>query len=426
MVSSVLTFFEKRSKIFCMEKFGIDLEKYSDLILKVGLNLQKGEELVISSPVEAVDLVREVTKKAYRYGAKLVTVFYEDEVVARETYLSVDKNLLEQIPEHTKSAKKYIVDKRAVYLGILCDDPEAFEGVDPSKITARQRAVVKACPEYRRSLDNNQTRWCLVAYPHPNWANKVFESQNSMTLLGEKIAQSLWLDKEDYLQRWSNHAESLSRRSKILNEAKIKKFHYKNSLGTDFTIGMPKGYIFSGANEKGTLDGVDFVANMPTQEVFSSPDYKTANGKLVASLPLVRNGVIIKDFYLEFKDGVVVNYKAKEGEQTLKEILEIDEGMKSLGEIALVDYDSPIRQSKVLYLETLFDENASCHFALGKSFSSCYEGGSKMTKEQLKEVGLNDSVSHVDFMVGTEDLTIEAECENGEKMLVFKDGKWAF
>ncbi len=410
-----------------MEKFGIDLEKYSELILKVGLNLQSGEELVISSPVEAVDLVREVTKKAYSLGAKLVTVFYDDEVVSRLTYQSVDTEIIEQIPEHIKTAKKYIVDKRAVYLGILCDDPEAFEGVDPAKITARQRAVVKACPEYRKSLDNNETRWCLVAYPHYKWASKVFPSaDNPMQLLGEKIAQSLWLDKEDYLEKWANHATSLSRRSKILNEAKIKSFHYKNSLGTDFTIDMPKGYIFSGANEKGTLDGVEFVANMPTQEVFSSPDYRTANGKLVASLPLVRNGVIIKDFYLEFNNGVVVKYEAKEGEQTLKEILEIDEGMKRLGEIALVDYNSPIRQSGVLYLETLFDENASCHFALGKSFSSCYEGGSKMTKEELKKVGLNDSLSHVDFMVGTEDLTIEATCENGEVMLVFKDGKWAF
>ena len=410
-----------------MEKYGINLEKYSELILMVGLNIQSGEELVISSPIEAADLVRSVTKKAYELGAKLVTVFYDDEVIARSTYLNVDTEVIEQIPEHVKSAKKYIVDKRAVYLGILCDDPEAFEGVDPAKITARQRAVVRACPEYRKSLDNNETRWCLVAYPHQKWAEKVFpEASQPMALLGEKIAQSLWLDKEDCLKRWAEHAENLSRRSKILNDAKIKSFHYKNSLGTDFTVEMPKGYVFSGANEKGTLDGVNFVANMPTQEVFSSPDFRTANGKLVASLPLVRNGVIIKNFYLVFSEGVVVEYKAEEGEQTLKEILDIDEGMKSLGEIALVDYNSPIRKSNVLYLETLFDENASCHFALGKSFSSCYTGGSKMTKEELKKIGLNDSLSHVDFMVGTEDLTIEAKCENGETMIVFKDGRWAF
>lgn len=410
-----------------MEKFGLDLEKYSELILKIGLNIQVGEELVISAPVESVDLVRAVTSKAYQLGAKLVTVFYDDEVVAKSTYLNVSTEIIEQIPQHVISAKQYIVDKKAVYLGILCDDPEAFEGVEPSKITARQRAIVKACPEYRKSLDNNETRWCLVAYPHEKWAKKVFKnSENSMQLLGEKIAQSLWLDKDDCLKRWEEHARCLSRRSKILNEAKIKSFHYKNSIGTDFTIEMPKGYIFSGANEKGTLDGVEFVANMPTQEVFSSPNFRTANGTLVASLPLVRNGVIIKDFYLKFKDGVVVEYKAKEGEQTLKEILDIDQGMKSLGEIALVDYSSPIRQSNILYLETLFDENASCHFALGKSFSSCFSGGNKMSKEELLSVGLNDSLSHVDFMVGTKDLNIEATTESGEIITIFKDGKWAF
>lgn len=410
-----------------MEKFGLNLEKYAELIIKVGLNLQSGEELVISAPIESADLVRAVTSMAYNSGAKLVTVFYDDEVVARQTYLNADSSVICDIPTYLKESKKYIVDSKAVYLGIICDDPEIFDGVEPEKITARQRAVVKACPEYRKSLDNNQTRWCLVAYPHEKWAKKVFPNKsNAMELLGEKIATSLWLDKENCLELWQEHANNLKSRSKILNDKKIKKFRYKNSLGTDFTIEMPKGYIFSGANEKGRLDGVEFVANMPTQEVFSSPDYRTANGKLVASMPLVRNGVIIKDFYLVFRDGVVVEYKAEQGENTLKEILEIDEGMKRLGEIALVGYDSPIRKSGVLYFETLFDENASCHFALGKSFSSCYTGGSSMSKEELMEVGLNDSLSHVDFMVGTSDLTITAECNSGEIITIFKDGKWTF
>ncbi len=410
-----------------MEKYGINLEKYAELIVKVGLNLQRGEELVISAPVESAELVRAVTAQGYNSGAKLVTVFYDDEVVARQTYINADTSVITDIPDFVKAGKKYIVDKKAVYLGIICDDPEIFDGVEPEKITARQRAVVKACPEYRKSLDNNETRWCLVAYPHEKWAKKVFpDTENYMQLLGEKIATSLWLDEQNTIELWKEQSQNLARRSQKLNEAKIKSFHYKNSLGTDFTVQMPKGYIFSGANEKGTLDGINFVANMPTQEVFSSPDYRTANGKLVASMPLVRNGVIIKDFYLVFKDGVVVEYNAKEGEQTLKEILDIDDGMKRLGEIALVDYDSPIRRSGVLYYETLFDENASCHFALGKSFSSCYTGGNAMSKEELLKVGLNDSLSHVDFMVGTKDLSITAELENGETMVIFANGKWAF
>ena len=193
-----------------MEKFGLNLEKYAELIIKVGLNLQSGEELVISAPVESADLVRAVTSMAYNSGAKLVTVFYDDEVVARQTYLNADSSVICDIPTYLKESKKYIVDSKAVYLGIICDDPEIFDGVEPEKITARQRAVVKACPEYRKSLDNNQTRWCLVAYPHEKWAKKVFPNKsNAMELLGEKIATSLWLDKENCLALWKEHANNL-------------------------------------------------------------------------------------------------------------------------------------------------------------------------------------------------------------------------
>ena len=410
-----------------MEIFGIDLYKYSKVIIDIGLNLQKGEELVISSPIESAPLVREVTKYAYEKGAKLVTVFYTDDIVARQTFLNVETEIVADIPLHLKASKDYIVQKKAVYLGILCDDPTVFEGVDPQKIVARQKAIVKACPEYRKSLDTNSTRWCLVAYPNEKWANLVFPNlENATKKLGQKIATAMWLDKENYIQLWQEHCKKLKERSEFLNKANIKSFTYKNSIGTNFTIDMPKNYIFSGANEKGNLDNLDFVANMPTQEVFSSPDFRTANGKLVASMPLVVNGVIVNGFEFEFKNGEMISYKAEQGQETLESILGIDQGMKRLGEIALVDYSSPIRQSGVLFYETLFDENASCHFALGRSFSSCYKNGNNMSEEELLKVGLNKSDSHVDFMVGTKDLSIIATTHKGEEIVIFKDGKWTF
>lgn len=409
-----------------MVKFGLDLEKYSKIVIKYGLNVQKGQEVVISSPVTAYEFVRVLVKTAYAEGSGKVTVFYDDEEVLKQNFINDKEEVLLNVPEYFKAQKKYIVDKKACYLGIISDNPSVFEGVDAKRIALRQKAVTKACPEYRASLDNNATRWCLVAYPCKEWADLAFNgSPDAMEKLGENISKAMWLD-VNAEEKWFNHVENLKRRSEFLNNAGIVKFRYKNSLGTDFEIKMPDKYIFSGANDVGSEDGVEFIANMPTQEVFSSPDMNSANGKLVASMPLVRNGVVIDKFYFVFKEGKVVEYSAEKGEDTLKEILEADEGMKRLGEIALVGYNSPIRQTGVLFYETLFDENASCHFALGKSFASSYKGGTEMSKEELKAVGLNDSVNHVDFMVGTSDLEITAELKNGKTIKIFENGDWTF
>lgn len=410
-----------------MVKYGIDLEKYAYITLKYGLNVQKGQEVVISSPVNCYEFVRVLTKKAYELSSGKVTVFYEDDEVLKQNFINDEQEASLDVPEWFKQTKKYIVDKKACYLGIISDNPSVFEGVDAKKIAARQKAVTKACPEYRASLDNNATRWCLIAYPCKEWADLAFNgSPDAMEKLGENIAKSIWLDRDDCEEKWKEHVASLKRRSEFLNKAGIVKFRYKNSLGTDFEIKMPDKYIFSGANDVGSKDGVEFIANMPTQEVFSSPDMNSANGKLAASLPLVRNGVVIEDFYFVFKEGKVVEFGAKKGEDTLREILNADEGMKRLGEIALVGYNSPIRQTGVLFYETLFDENASCHFALGKSFPSSYKGGTEMSKEELKAVGLNDSVNHVDFMVGTPDLEITAELSSGKVIKIFENGDWTF
>jgi len=404
------------------------LQTYAELIIKQGVNLDKGEMLAISADIDAADLVEEVTKAAYDAGARKVTVFWGHAAIGKMAYQYQSDEELTTIPEWVVASRDYIVDQKAVFLNILSERPDLLSDVSPEKIRIAAIATSNALKKFRESTGSNKTRWCLVAYPNAEWAEKVFPK-----LKGEKAVNKLWdyihktmrMDTKDALKAWETHVNNIAKRSKVLNEAKIKTIRLKNSLGTDVTMDMPEGYEFTGAAEK-SFYGREFTANMPTEEVFSSPDYRTANGRVVASIPLVRRGAIIKDFWMEFKDGRIVDFGAKEGYETLKGIIETDEGSHYLGEIALVGFNSPIQNLKTLFYNTLFDENASCHLAIGRGFSACYHGGTKLTKEELKEKGINDSIEHVDFMIGTPDLSVIATTRDGKEMVIFKDGDWVF
>ncbi len=402
------------------------LVKYAELIIRQGVNLQPGEPVAISAPIFAADLVHAVTEEAYKTGAPNVTVFWHDAETGRLGYKYRTEESLADIPQWQVDSRNHIVDTKSVYVNIISEQPDLLKDIPPQKIATAVRATNKAMYRFRESTGSNNTRWCIVAYPNAEWAKKMFPE------LGDKAAlEKMWkylqktmrLDKADSLGAWRKHAAKLAKRSRFLNRAKIVSLHYTNGLGTDFTVEMPKGYIFTGAVEKGG-GGVDFTANMPTEEVFSSPHRLTANGTLVASKPLVRSGGIIENFSITFKDGRVTGYKAEKGYETLKGIIETDEGSHYLGEIALVGYDSPIQNLNTLFYNTLFDENASCHFAIGRGFPSCLKGSEKMSKEKQLEAGLNDSIEHVDFMVGTPDLSIVATTEKGEEIQIFKDGNW--
>ncbi|MBR2968179.1 MAG: aminopeptidase [Clostridia bacterium] len=402
------------------------LTQYAELIIKQGVNLQRGEPVAISAPILAADLVREVADQAYRNGAPKVTVFWTDGELNRLAYDYQTEETLATIPQWVVDSRNYIVDTKAVYINIISEQPDLMKNIPPQKITVAGRATSKALERFRESTGSNNTRWCIVAYPNVDWAKKMFPELSDKAALEKQwkyLHKTIRLDKADPLEAWRRHANKLAKRSRFLNRAKIVSFHYKNSLGTDFTIGMPKGYVFTGAVEKGG-GGVDFTANMPTEEVFSSPDRYTANGTLVASKPLVRAGGIMENFTLTFKDGKIVDYTAEKGYETLKGIIETDEGSHYLGEIALVGYNSPIQNLNALFFNTLFDENASCHFAIGRAFPGCIKNGDKMNREQLAKAGLNDSLEHVDFMVGTPDLSIVATTEKGEQIEIFKDGNW--
>ena len=404
------------------------ITNYADLLIKVGVNLQKKEKLVISAPVIAADLVREIANKAYKNGAREVEVLWNDETLLRLDYKYRSMKSLAAVPEWGKLQRDGFIEDRVCYIVIASHDPEALKKVKTEKIATARRAKNLAFAKFRDYTSSNKIRWTIAAYPNKAWAKKVFPQDTAsvaMKKLWNAIIASVRLDADSPMKAWEEHQNNLQRRCKILNDAKIKKLTYKNSIGTNFSVSMPKNYLFCGGAEEGALDGVMFTANMPTEEVFSSPERLSANGKLVSAMPLCRNGQIIDNFWIEFKNGKIIGYGAEKGYENLKSIIESDEGSHYLGEIALVGYSSPIRNQGVLFYETLFDENASCHFAIGDSYPNCVKNGGDMNEDELKVAGLNCSVEHVDFMVGTKDLSIVCETEDGKKFDVFKNGEWA-
>ncbi len=405
------------------------LTAYAELLVKKGVNLQKGEMLVISAPVNSSDLVVEAVKAAYKAGARNVEVKWSDERITKLGLKYRSKKQLAIVPRWMVDQSEYYIENKVAYLVIISDDPEAFKSINPEKTAILRRATGKALKNFRDHTGSNKIRWPLAAYPNKKWAKKMFpdlSSDKAVRKLWEYVGKTVRLDREDPVAAWEEHQRNIERRVKILNGANIKYFRYKSKNGTDFTVGMPKGYLFAGGAEEGAWDKIPFTANMPTEEVFSCPDRNTAEGTLVSSMPLCRNGQIIKNFRLTFSKGRIVGFDAEEGYENLKSIIETDEGSHYLGEIALVGYNSPIRAIGTLFYETLFDENASCHFAIGDCYPTCVEGGADMSEAELLEKGLNTSLEHVDFMVGTEDLSITAVKENGEEMPVFLNGDWAF
>ncbi|MBQ7642269.1 MAG: aminopeptidase, partial [Clostridia bacterium] len=277
------------------------LSAYAELLIKKGVNLQKGEMLVISSPLNAKPLVIEATKIAYKQGASCVEVLWRDDEISKISYKKRSMASLKEVPRWIVEQKDYFIDKRAASLVILSDDPEVLKGVNPKKVAAARRATNKALAKYREFTSSNKLRWSIGGYPNRKWAKKVFPDLTPRAAeekLWEYIAKTVRLDCDDPIKAWDEHQKAIEKRCEILNSAKIKEFHYKSANGTDFRIAMPKGYIFCGGAEKGALDGVKFTANIPTEEVFSCPDKFSANGKLVSSMPLCRNGQIIRNFSL--------------------------------------------------------------------------------------------------------------------------------
>ena len=403
------------------------LREYARLLVRVGLNVQKGQTLVISSPVECAFFARLCAAEAYDAGCREVVMNWSDDALGRMKYLRAEDSVFDTVPLWRRHFYNDYALEGAAYLAISASDPENLKGVDPGRLVRSQQASRKALKDFDRLQMCSGFPWCIASIPIPAWARKVFPDlpeNEAMEKLWEAIFRAVRISGDGRaVEKWQAHLDTLARRVDRLNALDLKSLHYTNSLGTDLTVELPEGCVWEAGNDE-TLSGVPFIANIPTEEIFTAPLKTGVNGVVCSSLPLSHDGHIIDQFRFVVKEGRIVEAHAEKGEATLKAAVSVDEGAAYFGEVALVPYDSPISNQKILFYNTLFDENAACHIAFGEAYP-CIRGGRQMTKEQLKERGLNDSITHVDFMVGTADLNITGTTRDGRTVPVFVNGNFA-
>lgn len=401
-----------------------NLKKYADLIINEGLRVKKGDKVVMRVQVELFDFARLLSETAYNAGADEVKMEYRDEVLTKLKYENTSIDTLKFVPQFTVDEQMYYLDNKAKFLSVVGTDPNSLAGIDSNKISAAIVARSNALKDYSARIMNSETSWCVVGGASPSWAKVVYPDlpvEEAVEKLWNLIFYTVRVDKEDPIAEWNKHSKNLKEWSKFLNDHQFEYLKYSSEKGTDLKVRLPKNYIFEGASEFNSY-GEEFIANMPTEEVFSMPHKYGVDGIVYNTKPLNYQGNLIDDFYLKFKEGKVVEFDAKKGYETLKNLLESDEGASRLGEVALVPYHSPISQTNTLFYETLYDENASCHLALGKAYPTCIKNGDKMTEEELEENGVNDSVIHVDFMVGDSTTNIKGITYDGEEIQIFENG----
>lgn len=403
------------------------LTEFARLAVTVGVNVQKGQLLRIIAPIEAKDLVHECARIAYEVGAGDVVVDYSDDVLSRIRFEKAGLEVLKEVPQWQVDKQAYLIDKKCCMLSITSPDPDVLDGIDPQKIKEATMARLKAMKQFQYYTTNNIGQWSIVAYPNLTWAKKVFPNDNEEVALN-KLAEAILKasrvnDSEDVVAVWDRHNRAVKGYAKKMNDFNFDYLHFQNSLGTDLKVGLIKDHIWEGGADV-TAGGVVFNPNIPTEEVFTMPDRHKIAGRVVASKPLSYNGNLIDGFELTFDGGEVVSFKAAKNEEALKNMLDTDEGAKSLGEVALISHDSPISNLNILFYNTLFDENASCHLALGRCYPSNVRGGLEMSDEELYAKGGNNSLIHVDFMFGSADMEITGVKSDGTEIKVFKNGNF--
>ena len=403
------------------------LREYAALLVNVGLAVEKGQDLVIHSPVDCAPFARLCVEEGYRAGAREVTVYFTDDAVIRERFLHADSSAFDTVEEWIKHLYNDYAERGAAMLFIAASDPENLSSADPDRILRHSKSRGEALKTFRRLEMTNGFPWCIASVPIPSWAKTVFpgmEEGEAMDALWNAIFAAVRVEGDGgATERWRAHLAALKARTEKLNAYRFRTLRYTNSIGTDLTVKLPEDHIWISGAET-TPGGQTFVANMPTEEIFTCPLKEGVDGTVVAAMPLVNNGTVIRDFSMKLEKGRIVEVHAKEGEEQLKNAVSVDEGAAYFGEVALISYDSPIRNQGILYYETLFDENASCHFAFGEAYP-CIKGGTEMSPEELDAHGLNRSTTHVDFMVGTPDLSIVGETPSGERITVFQNGNFA-
>ncbi|HEM3531901.1 aminopeptidase [Streptococcus suis] len=410
-----------------LPNFKENLAKYAKLLVSTGINVQPGHTIQLTIGVDQAELARLIVKEAYAHGAKEVLVNWLDDVIARERLVNVDVELLEQVHPQRVTEMNYLLERKASRLVVLSEDPGAYDGVDPEKLSRNARALSQALQPMRQATQANKISWTLGAASGLEWAKKVFPNaasdEEAVDLLWDQIFKTCRIYEEDPIKAWEEHEARLVAKAKVLNDEQFVKLHY-TAPGTDLVLGMPKNHLWEAAGSV-NAQGEHFIANMPTEEVFTAPDYRVADGYVTSTKPLSYNGNIIEGIKVTFKDGEIVDVTAEKGDEVMKKLVFDNAGARGLGEVALVPDKSPISQSGVTFFNTLFDENASNHLAIGQAYAFSIEGGTEMSQEELKEAGLNRSDVHVDFMIGSNKMNIDGIREDGTRVPIFRNGEWA-
>jgi aminopeptidase len=410
-----------------MNNFEKNLDKYADLTVRVGINIQKGQKLVVNAPIAAADFVRKVAKKAYEAGAKDVHVEWNDEQITLIKFLNAPDESFKEFPTWRAKGFEQMASEGAAFLTVHASNPDLLKDVDPERIATATKTSATAMQEYRKYIQDSSVSWLVVSVPTREWATKVFPGLNdeeSIEKLWESIFNATRVNEDNPVEAWQKHVDNLDRKLEYLNSKAFKKLYFKSSE-TDLKVELPENHIWVGAGQKNEK-GVVFVPNMPTEEVFTMPHKEGISGVVKSTKPLNYAGNIIDNFSLTFERGRIVDFAAEKGYDTLKNLIETDEGAHFIGEVALVPHDSPVSNTNIIFYNTLFDENASSHLAIGSAYPLCIEDGTKMSKDELEKNGANISLIHVDFMIGSEDMNIDGETSDGKLEPVFRNGNWAF
>lgn len=405
------------------------LRKYARLIAEVGGNVQKGQEVVLHASVEQPEFARMVAEECYRLGAKTVITEFSYQPLDKLNLQKRSLSTLSHMEDWEVARLEHRVNTLPVRIFLESDDPDGFKGINQQKASKAKQARYKIMKPYLDRAENRD-QWCIAGVPAAAWAKKVFPNEIKSRAL-EKLWESVLYTSRvtedgDPVEAWKAHNADLSARCEYLNGLGLDTLEYRSSNGTDLRVGLHEDALFMGGAEKALGSGIVFNPNIPSEEVFTSPRKGRADGIVYSSKPLSYQGELIENFSVRFENGKVVEVKAEKNEALLREMISMDEGAAYLGECALVPYDSPIRQSGVLFYNTLFDENAACHLALGQGFTNVLKDYDKYTTEECYKRGINDSMIHVDFMIGTRDLSITGVTRDGKRVPIFENGNWAF
>ncbi len=403
------------------------LDKLAELAVTVGANVQKDQTVVLRSSTESRILARKIVREAYKAGAKRVIVDWSDDHVSRYTYLNQELETLKEVPEHVVLKAKYAIDNKACFISITSPMPGLHKDVDPMKVQQAGRAMQEKLGFMREYTMGNQGQWTIVGAANKVWAKKVFpdlKGRLATNALWEAIFNATRIEEDKEVKDvWDEHNKNLKKYATSLNDYNFKKLHFTNSLGTDLVVGLVEDHIWVAGGET-AANGVYFNPNLPTEEAFTMPHKFMTEGKVVATKPLHYGGKLIENFWLRFEGGKVVEFDAEKERETLEAIINFDDNSSYIGEVALISHDSPISNTNILFYNTLYDENASCHLALGRAYPMNIKGGIGAKIEDLEKKGYNNSFAHVDFMFGSADLQIVGTTQDDKEVVVFKDGNF--